>query len=107
MFQTTILDVAIGLVFMFLGISLIVSAITEGVASMVNWRARTLLAGVQSLLNDPNFTALAKDLYYHALINPLAAAPSPAQAQMPAGERWESDGRPSSLEERLEGTGTG
>ena len=80
MFKTTRLDVAIGLVFMFLGISLIVSAITEGVASMVNWRARTLLAGVQSLLNDPNFTALAKDLYYHALINPLAAAPSPAQA---------------------------
>jgi hypothetical protein len=31
-----------------------------------------LLDGVKALLNDPNFTGIARDLYNHALVNPLA-----------------------------------
>jgi hypothetical protein len=70
MFNSTVLDVAIGLVFTFLAISLAVSAIVEAVASAMKWRSSTLLSGIKDLLNDPNFTGLALDIYNHALVNP-------------------------------------
>jgi hypothetical protein len=70
MFSTTVLDTAVGIVFTFLAVSLASSAITEAISSMVKWRSKTLLSGIQSILNDPSFGGLAKDLYNHALINP-------------------------------------
>jgi hypothetical protein len=70
MFSTTVLDAAVGIVFTFLAVSLASSAITEAISSAVKWRSKTLLAGIQSILNDPSFDGLAKDLYNHALINP-------------------------------------
>jgi hypothetical protein len=70
MFNSTVLDVAIGLVFTFLAISLAVSAIVEAMASAMNWRASTLLQGIKDLLNDPGFTGLARSVYNHALVNP-------------------------------------
>ena len=86
MFNSTILDVAVGLSFAFLAISLAVSALTEAVASMMNWRSQTLLQGVKDLLNDQDFNGLARDIYNHALVNPrdtgtaqTAAEITPAQ----------------------------
>jgi hypothetical protein len=70
MFNSTVLDVAIGLVFTFLAISLAVSAIVEAVASAMKWRSSTLLSGIKDLLNDPNFSGLALGIYNHALVNP-------------------------------------
>src|SRR5215469_8964591 len=70
MFNSTVLDVAVGLIFTFLSLSLAVSTIVEAVASMMNWRARTLLQGVKDLLNDQEFTGLAREIYNHALVNP-------------------------------------
>jgi len=70
MFGSTILDLATGLIFTFLVISLIASAVTEGVASALSWRAKTLLQGVKDLLNDQQFTGLALDIYNHDLVNP-------------------------------------
>ena len=70
MFNSTVLDVAIGLVFTFLAISLAVSAIVEAMASAMKWRSSTLLQGIKDLLNDPNFIGLARSLYNHALVNP-------------------------------------
>jgi hypothetical protein len=70
MFNSTVLDVAIGLVFTFLAISLAVSAIVEAIASAMKWRSSTLLQGIKDLLNDPNFTGLARSIYNHALVNP-------------------------------------
>lgn len=55
MFNSTVLDVAIGLIFTFLAISLAVSALVEAVASAMKWRSSTLLSGIKDLLNDPNF----------------------------------------------------
>lgn len=72
MFNSAILDVAVGLAFVFLGVSLLVSAMTEALASMLKWRSNALLDGVKSLLNDPNFSGLALDLYNHASANPRA-----------------------------------
>lgn len=73
MFNSTVSDVAIGLVFTFLAISLAVSAIVEAIASAMKWRSRMLLEGIKDLLNDPNFTGLARAIYNHALINPQDA----------------------------------
>lgn len=73
MFGSTILDVAIGIVLTFLGVSLASSAITEAISSALKWREHTLLAGIKAMVNDPTFTGVARDLYNHALVNPLAA----------------------------------
>jgi hypothetical protein len=70
MFNSTVLDVAIGLIFTFFGMSLAVSAIVEAVASALNWRSKTLLSGIKNLLNDQDFKGLALQIYNHALVNP-------------------------------------
>jgi hypothetical protein len=70
MFNSTVLDVAVGLIFTFLALSLAVSTIVEAVASALKWRSRTLLQGVKDLLNDQAFTGLAREVYNHALVNP-------------------------------------
>ncbi len=68
MFGSTILDVAIGLVFVYLLLSLIVTAGTELIASWLNWRADNLRKGLQRLLNP----TLAQELYDHPLIKNLS-----------------------------------
>jgi hypothetical protein len=70
MFNSAILDVAVGLIFVFLVVSLIASALTEMIASFFKLRSKTLLSGVKALLNDASGVGLVKDLYNHALINP-------------------------------------
>jgi len=63
--------VATGLVFGFLAISLFTSAGVEAINSALKLRATNLLSGIQALMNDPNFTGLARQLYEHASISPL------------------------------------
>ncbi len=70
MFNSTVLDVAVGIVFTFLAVSLAVSTATEALASVLSWRAVTLLQGVKDLLNDPKFSGLALQIYNHAMVNP-------------------------------------
>ncbi len=70
MFNSAVLEVAIGLVFCFASVSLMVSAINEAIVSLIGLRAKTLLTGIKSLLNDQNFNGLALSLYNHALVNP-------------------------------------
>jgi hypothetical protein len=71
MFGSTILDVAAGIVFGFLAISLFTSAAVEAINSALNVRVKNLRTGIMALVNDPNFTGMAKQLYEHALISPL------------------------------------
>jgi hypothetical protein len=73
MFGSTILDVAIAVILLFLAVSLAASAITEAISSVLKLREGTLVSGVKALLNDPDFTGIALDLYKHALVNPLAS----------------------------------
>jgi len=70
MFNSSVLDIAVGLSFTFLALSLAVSAIVEAAASIMKWRSSTLLQGVKDLLNDQPFNQLARELYRHALVNP-------------------------------------
>ena len=84
MFGSAILDLAIGLIFAFLMISLVASAATEGVASAVGWRANTLLQGVKDLVNDQQFTGLARDLYNHAFVNARTDGTATTEATLSA-----------------------
>lgn len=70
MLNSSALDVAVGMIFTFLALSLVVSSIVEGIASLLKWRSGTLLKGVKDLLNDKQFSGLTMKLYNHALINP-------------------------------------
>jgi hypothetical protein len=80
MFNSTVLEVAIGLVFCFASVSLITSSIYEAISSYLNLRSTTLLSGIQSLLNakdDPKTKVLTENqklllgIYNHALASPL------------------------------------
>jgi hypothetical protein len=84
MFGSTILDLAIGVVFSFLMISLVTSAVTETFASGLTWRANTLLKGVKDLLNDPNFNGLALSIYNHSAVNALSSGQATSEASLTA-----------------------
>jgi hypothetical protein len=71
MFGSTILDVAAGIIFGFLAVSLFTSAAVEAINSILNVRVKNLRTGIMALVNDPHFTGLAKELYAHALVSPL------------------------------------
>ena len=80
MLQSSVLDVAIGVIFGFLAVSLITSAIVEAINSLLKLRSVTLLSGIKALVNDPDFTGLAKTLYEHAAINPRGFYASPTNS---------------------------
>ena len=73
MFGSTVLEIAIGLVFVYLVLSLVVTAASEVIASWLRWRATNLFQGIQELLRDSEHGgAFAKKLYAHPLINALS-----------------------------------
>jgi len=82
MFGSTILDLAMGLIFTFLMISLVTSAVTETISSAAGWRANTLLAGVKELLNETTFTGLVKEIYNHAAVNPRSNGAAQNEAEL-------------------------
>ncbi len=72
MFDYTILDVAIGLIFTYLFFSLVCSAIKEWIAGILSLRSKMLAKGIKSLLQDQTGEGLAKDLYTHGLIEGIS-----------------------------------
>lgn len=68
MFGSPVLDVTIGMVFVYLLLGLVVSAGTELIASWLNWRGKNLRSGLDHLLSP----ALAQQLYEHPLVGKLA-----------------------------------
>jgi hypothetical protein len=82
MLNSAVLDVAIGLIFAFLAVSLAVSAIVEAIASVLSWRSKTLLKGVKDLLNDAKFEGLARGIYNHALVNPQDSGTAKTVAEL-------------------------
>lgn len=71
MFGSTVLDAAIGLVFVFLLASLIASAVREGLEAWLKTRASHLEAGLREILRDREGIGLVKQFYNHPLINSL------------------------------------
>lgn len=71
MFGSAILDVAIGLVSIFLFLSLIGTAINEWISGILGMRAKNLEDGIRNLLNDPEGNGLTRTFYNHPLIKSL------------------------------------
>ena len=68
MFGSDVLDVTIGVVFVFVLVSMICSAVREGLEAWLKTRATHLEAGIRELLQDPGGTAAVKQLFDHPLI---------------------------------------
>ena len=68
MFDHPIIDVGLGLIFFYVVISLVASAVQEWIASLFALRSKNLHAGVRNLIGD----AYAKKVYEHPLINNLS-----------------------------------
>jgi len=83
MFGSTILDVAVTIVFIYLLVSLVVSAINELIAAMLKSRAKNLVKGIQALLQDPSQTGWVTRLYQHPLIESLSP-PNSKPSYMPS-----------------------
>ena len=78
MFGLEIIDISLGLTFVFLMLSLVCTAMNETIATLLRARSRTLRAGVHHLLNDPKFAhpdggggGLEQRFYEHPLIKAL------------------------------------
>ncbi|HEX8212924.1 MAG TPA: hypothetical protein VF584_22305 [Longimicrobium sp.] len=71
MFGSTILDVAVGVIFVFILVSIICSAIREGIESVLKTRAAHLEHGIRELLADREGNGLARDLFNHPLVAAL------------------------------------
>ena len=65
MFGSTVLDVVVGLIFIYLLASLIVTAATELLAGWLSWRAAKLWDGIRNLINSPQAEDWARKLYDH------------------------------------------
>jgi hypothetical protein len=68
MFGSQVLEVAIGLVLVYLLLSLICSSIREGIEAWQKTRAIDLERGIRELLQDREGTGLAKSIYEHPLV---------------------------------------
>jgi hypothetical protein len=83
MFNSTVLEVSIGLVFMFLVLSLICSAVNEMIEALVRSRADSLRAAIANLLkgeggptDKASTESLSDRLFGHPLITALGRRPS-------------------------------
>jgi hypothetical protein len=82
MLNSTVLDVALGLVFCWGAVALIASSGYESIASLFKLRASGLLEGVKELLNDDDFTGLALAVYRNALVNPRDPGKATTESQL-------------------------
>ena len=71
MFGSEMMDVAIGMTFAYLLLSLICSAISELLERWLKNRAGDLEKGLRELLNDPDGSTLVKRVYDHGMISGL------------------------------------
>jgi hypothetical protein len=72
-FGSSVLDVAIGLILVYLIISLVCTAANEALASFFRWRANNLREGIRNLLDGPHPSSSewAQKFYAHPLIQGL------------------------------------
>jgi hypothetical protein len=86
MFDSSVIDVAIGLVFVFLLLSFVASAVKEGLEALFKRRATDLEKGIKELLgSDEIGKKFIESLYNHGLINSLFAGKYGAKgAELPS-----------------------
>lgn len=78
MFDSTVLEVVIGLVFVYLIFSLSCTAVKEWFAQWLGLRSKTLKQGISQLLRDPAAQGLARAFHAHPLIDGLCERKKPS-----------------------------
>lgn len=73
LFGSTMIEVAIGVIFVYLLVSILCSALNELIEAWLKYRARYLEHGIRQLLAEPE---LADKFFKHPLIKPLGDRPS-------------------------------
>ncbi len=73
MFGSATLEIALGMIFVFLLLSVVCSTINEWIASMLNLRGKTLQSGIRRLLDDPEGVKLAQKFYAHPLVRGMSS----------------------------------
>jgi hypothetical protein len=68
MFGSELLEVAIGIIFVYILVSIICSAVREWIETMMKTRSAYLEHGIRELLHDADGTDLAQSLFKHPLI---------------------------------------
>lgn len=71
MFGSMILEVTVGVVFVYLLMSLMCSALAEGVEAFLKKRASDLYRGLIEMFGDPSGSGLVQEIYDHALLSGL------------------------------------
>jgi hypothetical protein len=84
MFGSVILDIAIGMIFVFLMLSLVCSAINEIIEAYMNKRADYLAQGIKDLLDDKDGSGFSKMLYEHPLVAALIQNRHSAKPLLPS-----------------------
>lgn len=79
MMNSAVLEVVIGMVFCFASVALIASYLYETGASLLGLRAKSLLSGIQAMLNDPKLEGVALSIYNSALVNPRHDGTTPVR----------------------------
>jgi hypothetical protein len=82
MFGSAIVEVVIGLAFVYFILSVIASHINELIAGVVGWRAADLERGIRNLLADA--PGLADSVWQHGLVSGLGGKPGRAPSYVPA-----------------------
>src|ERR1019366_1229179 len=85
--STASVDVAIGIAFVYLFLSLICTVVNEGIASIFSLRAKNLVRGINSLFSDSKIADgrhFVDAIYAHGLVRGLFPDPSPAELQKAA-----------------------
>ncbi len=87
MFDSDILEVAIGLAMVFALVSTICTAVRELIESWLKTRASYLEYGIRQLLNDPQARGIARDVFDHPLVSGLYIGnfEKTGEAKTPAG----------------------
>lgn len=79
MFNSAILDIAIGMVFLYTLISLLCSSIKEWISQYLSMRAKNLEAGLLNLLRSESGNQLVAEIYAHPLISGISDKRTPKE----------------------------
>jgi hypothetical protein len=81
MFGSTIVEVGIGLVFIYFLISVICTNVNDLISRLVGWRSKDLEAGIRSMLGDPE---LMDKVWNHSLVRGMAGKQGKAPTHIPS-----------------------
>jgi hypothetical protein len=91
MFGSEVFEIAIGLILIFLFVSLICTALIEAIESILKYRAMDLERGIRELLDDRDGTGITQQLFAHPLIFGLYAGeydPDNLRGKPQIGDLW-------------------